>query len=181
MGVIALIAAGVLSPSLVIWMSPTIAGLILVDPDLLGERAIVDRRGAAQDRPAGDAGGDAARRRSSRAPTRSRRSSSGPATTARTGLRAIVADPKFREAHEMFLPEAGRHRRGEIDVDEAVATAKLNDARTLDEACAWLKPKERLAVLNDRALISLLARLPTTHRARPGPIRNAADEAQSSG
>ena len=58
-----------------------------------------------------------------------------------------------------FLPEAGRRRRGEIDVEEAVATAKLNDARSLDEACSWLKPKERLAVLNDRALISLLVRL----------------------
>ena len=80
----------------------------------------------------------------------------------------------------MFLPEAGRHRRGEIDVDEAVATAKLNDARTLDEACAWLKPKERLAVLNDRALISLLARLPTTIEPAPGSAPgSAADPAQS--
>jgi membrane glycosyltransferase len=69
----------------------------------------------------------------------------------------------------MFLPDAGRHRRGEIDVDEAVATAKLNDARSVEEACGWLKPRERLAVLNDRALIALLARLP----ARSEPLAEA--------
>jgi membrane glycosyltransferase len=78
------------------------------------------------------------------------------------GLRAIAADPKFREAHESFLPEAGRRRRGEVDVEDAIATAKLSDARSLDEACAWLKPRERLAVLSDRALLSVLARLPAS-------------------
>jgi membrane glycosyltransferase len=76
------------------------------------------------------------------------------------GLRAIAAEAEFRRVHEAFLPDAVRHRRGEIDVDEAVAVAKLNDARSVEEACAWLKPKERLAVLGDRALIALLARLP---------------------
>ena len=44
-------------------------------------------------------------------------------------LKAIVADPALHKAHESFLPEVGRRRRGEIDVDEAVATAKLNDAQ----------------------------------------------------
>jgi membrane glycosyltransferase len=75
-------------------------------------------------------------------------------------LRAIAVDPALRRAHESFLPEVGRRRRGEVDVDEAVATAKLNDAQSLEDACAWLKRKERLAVLGDRALIALLARLP---------------------
>jgi membrane glycosyltransferase len=69
----------------------------------------------------------------------------------------------------MFLPDAGRRRRGEIGVEEAVATAKLNDARSIEEACAWLKPKERLAVLGDRALIAMLARLP----ARSEPLAEA--------
>ncbi len=43
LGVITLFAAALISPSLVIWMSPTIAGLILSIPALLGERAIVAR------------------------------------------------------------------------------------------------------------------------------------------
>src|SRR5258708_36575040 len=69
------------------------------------------------------------------------------------GLRAIHGDPAFRAQHEFFLPTAARRRRGEIDVEEAVATAKLNDAKSLEEIVSWLKPKERMALLNDRALI----------------------------
>ena len=65
----------------------------------------------------------------------------------------------LRAAHESFLPEAPRHRRGDVDVDTAVAAAKLNDAQTIEDACAWLGPRERLAVLGNRALIAMLARL----------------------
>ena len=63
-------------------------------------------------------------------------------------------------------PAAGRRlgrvrlRRGDVDVEVAVAAAKLNDAQTVEDARAWLNPRERLAVLNDRALIAMLARLP---------------------
>ena len=46
---------------------------------------------------------------------------------------------------------------------------KLNDARSVEEACAWLRPGEQLAVLSDRALIALLARLP----ARAEPLAEA--------
>ena len=63
--------------------------------------------------------------------------------------------------HEAFLPERPRHRLGEVDVQLAVATVKLNDAETVEDACAWLTPKERVAALGDRALIALLARLPS--------------------
>jgi membrane glycosyltransferase len=73
---------------------------------------------------------------------------------------SIHADADFRAIHEAFLPEKPRHRLGEVDVDAAVATVKLNDAETVEDACAWLKPKERVAVLADRALIAMLVRLP---------------------
>jgi membrane glycosyltransferase len=65
------------------------------------------------------------------------------------------------------LPEAPRHRRGDVDVDAAVAAAKLNDAQTLEDAIAWLKPRERIAALGDRALIAMLARLPSAAAERP--------------
>ena len=177
LGVVTLLAAGVLSPSLVIWMSPTIAGLILSIPlswasgqlwigvglRRLGLLTTPEETAYAADHRARQRAG--------------RRSSPSPATTTTTACARSSAIPLFARAHEMFLPDAGRHRRGEIDVDEAVATAKLNDARSLEEACAWLKPKERLAVLNDRALIALLARLPATHRAarRGGSRRGGGD------
>ena len=66
----------------------------------------------------------------------------------------------LRAAHESFLAETPRRRRGDVDVETAVAAAKLNDAQTLEDARAWLNSRERLAVLNDRALIEMLARLP---------------------
>jgi membrane glycosyltransferase len=66
----------------------------------------------------------------------------------------------LRAAHESFLAETSRRRRGNVDVETAVAAAKLNDAQTLEDARAWLNSRERLAVLNDRALIAMLARLP---------------------
>ena len=76
-------------------------------------------------------------------------------------LQAIAADPALRTVHESFLAEAPRHRRGEVEVEIAVAAAKLNDAQTLEDARAWLTPRERVAVLGDRALIAMLARLPS--------------------
>jgi membrane glycosyltransferase len=75
-------------------------------------------------------------------------------------LRALHDDAELRAAHDQFLPHGARRQRGEIDPDRAVAEAKLNDAETIEDAIAWLKPKERFVVLHDRALIALLARLP---------------------
>jgi membrane glycosyltransferase len=159
LGVVTLLAAGVLSPSLVVWMSPTIAGLVLSIPLswASGQMSIGVglRRLGLLTTP-----------EESGVPAILARANALSAQLATTGaededaLKAIIADPALRKAHESFLPEAGRRRRGEIDVDEAVATAKLNDAQSLEDACVWLKRKERLAVLGDRALIALLARLP---------------------
>ena len=46
------------------------------------------------------------------------------------------------------------------DPERAVAEAKLSDAESLDDAVAWLRPRERMVALHDRALIALLMRLP---------------------
>jgi membrane glycosyltransferase len=165
MGVLALAAAGLLSPSLVLWMSPTIAGLLLAIPiswasGQLGigvalrkiglltipeERAVPSIIGRANSlsQELAKAGQDHD-----------------------DGLRAIATDPRLREAHLSYLPEPAHRRRGEVDLDDATATAKLNEALTLEEACLWLKPKEKLAVLNDRALIAKLAKLSQACEAR---------------
>jgi membrane glycosyltransferase len=76
-------------------------------------------------------------------------------------LQTIWADATLRAAHESFLAETARRRRGDVDVETAVAAAKLNDAQTLEDARDWLTARERLAVLGDRALIAMLARLPS--------------------
>jgi len=160
LGLITLFAAALISPSLVVWMSPTIAGLILSIPlswasgNLtlgLAMRRIGLLRTPEETTP----------------PAVVERANLLAAELLLSGhdhddaLKAIATDPALRVVHESFLSEAPRHRRGEVEVEVAVATAKLNDAQTLEDARAWLSPRERVAVLGDRALIAMLARLPS--------------------
>ena len=167
MGVIALVAAGLLSQSLVLWMSPTIAGLILAIPISWASGqlwiGVGLRRAGLLTTP-----------EETTPPPIVARANGLAAELARSGydeedgLMAIASNADFRHMHEAFLPEMGRRRRGDISVEEAVAIAKLNDARTLEEACKWLNPKERMAVLHDRALIAMFARLPNATDAPSG-------------
>ena len=76
------------------------------------------------------------------------------------GLRALHEDPELRGEHEAMLPPAVLRRRGDIDPDRVLAQAKIVEAETIDDAVRWLKPKERMVVLHDRALIDLAMRLP---------------------
>ena len=159
LGIVAGISAFMIATSLFAWMSPTIVGLVLAIPlswasgqlaiglwlkrhKLLvtpeeGDPPAVALRANALQAEFDEAGYDDA-----------------------DGLRALHADPALREAHELMLPENAPRRRGEIEADRAVAQAKLVDAETIDDAAIWLKPKERMVVLHDRALVALLASLP---------------------
>ncbi len=161
LGVVTLIAGMLISPSLVAWMSPTIAGLILaipiswasgqlgiglglkrmgllLTPEEATPPAIATRANALTSQLAAEGGDES------------------------DGIRAIHDDAHLRESHDLFLPAALPRLRGHIDTDRALAEAKLSDAQTLDEAISWLKPKERMVVLHDRALIDMLTRLPAT-------------------
>lgn len=159
LGIVAGISAFMIATSLFAWMSPTIVGLVLAIPlswasgqlaiglwlkrhKLLvtpeeGDPPAVALRANALQAEFDEAGYDDA-----------------------DGLRALHADPALREAHELMLPENPPRRRGEIEAERAVAQAKLVDAETIDDAAIWLKPKERMVVLHDRALVALLASLP---------------------
>jgi membrane glycosyltransferase len=55
----------------------------------------------------------------------------------------------LREAHAEMLPPAEARRRGAIDTDLAIAKAKTNEARTLDEAFSFMSPAETRALLSD--------------------------------
>jgi membrane glycosyltransferase len=76
-------------------------------------------------------------------------------------LRAIHADPALRALHSRILPPPEPRRPGEIDPFTAVAIAKLGEARSIEDAALWLQQKERLAVLNNRALLERLGALPS--------------------
>ena len=176
LGLITLFAAALISPSLVLWMSPTIAGLVFSIPLSwasgqlwlgLGMRRIGLLRTPEETSP----------------PEVVQRANALTDELARVGhdhedgLVAIHADAGLRALHEAFLPEKPRHRLGDVDVDEAVAAIKLNDAETLEDACAWLKPKERVAVLADRALVAMLSRLPSAAAAEKASADTASNAA----
>jgi membrane glycosyltransferase len=159
LGLVTLIAGLLIAPSLVAWMSPTIAGLLLAAVLIWasGQLALgltLRRAGlllTPEETSPPPIVGQAARWRDDLAP----------AVAAGTdGLRILHCDPELRELHARFLPEPIERRRGEIDEARATASAKLEEARSIDEAIAWLKPAERIAVLLDRALIERLATLP---------------------
>ncbi|MEN9708727.1 MAG: hypothetical protein RIQ68_1135, partial [Pseudomonadota bacterium] len=159
LGVVTLIAGMLISPSLVAWMSPTIAGLILAIPiswasGQLGIGLALKRMGLLLTPEEATPPAIATR---ANALTSQLAAEGGDESDC---IRALHDDALLRESHDLFLPPAPPRLRGHIDTDRALAEAKLNDAQTLDEAISWLKPKERMVVLHDRALIDMLTRLP---------------------
>jgi membrane glycosyltransferase len=161
LGVVSLIAGLLISPSLVAWMSPTIAGLIFSIPISWASGQLAIGLGLRRV-------GLLSTPEESHVPPIALRANALARQLAAEHddhidcIRLIHADPVFRKAHEEFLPEYRRRPKGEISPERALAEAKLNDAETIDDAIAWLKPKERMVALHDRALIDVIARLPQT-------------------
>ena len=159
LGFVTLVAGLLISPSLVAWMSPTIAGLLLAA--LLtwgtGQLAIglaLRRRGlllTPEETAPPPIVLQAARWREALAPV---------AAPGADGLAILHRDPELRGLHARFLPAPVERRRGDIDQSRATASAKLAEALSIEEAVAWLKPAERIAVLLDRSLLDRLATLP---------------------
>ncbi len=164
LGVLAGLSAFLIATSLFAWMSPTILGLVLAIPLswLSGQLAV----------------GLALKRRSllltpeeGAPPAIATRAGEWQADLASDGfddadgLAALHGDSAFREQHIAMLPPASPRPRGDIDPEKVVAQAKLVEAQMLGEALVWLKPKERMLVLHDRAMIALLAALPATRAA----------------
>ncbi len=160
LGALSLVAGLLISPSLVAWMSPTIAGLILAIPIswLTSQRwlGLVFRRAGVLVTP-----------EETTTPPIAKRGKALSKALARVeddeinGVAAIHADPELRALHEAWLPMRKPRQRGAITADRAVAEAKVADAETIEDAVAWLNRGERLVALSDRAMIAMIARLPS--------------------
>jgi membrane glycosyltransferase len=149
-----------IAPSLFGWMSPTILGLVLAIPISAGS---------------GKLSLGLALKRAGLLLTREETSPPDIATRANALMRdyaaygfddasavqALHGDPRLLETHEAMLPPAPRRKRGEIDRDRAVAEAKMTDAESVEDLLEWLHPKETMVVLHDRALLGMLAALPS--------------------
>jgi membrane glycosyltransferase len=159
MGVVTLIAGLMISPSLVAWMSPTILGLVLAiflswSTGLLNV-GLAFRRAGLLVTP----------EEKTRPPLVARANDlaeklENEAAQEAEGLAALYEDRKLATLHAAWLPDVERRRNGQMTAEKALAEAKLNEAETIEEALAWLKPKERMALLQDRALIADLLALP---------------------
>lgn len=172
LGVVSLIAGGLISPSLVAWMSPTIAGLIFAIPlswasGQLSIGLALKRLGLLST-PEENAPPVIAARANALALELAR---SGQDEA--DGLDLLYRDGHFRTAHELFLPAGRRRAKGEITSERAMAEAKLHDAETLEDLQGWLRKTEKMALLHDRALIDMAMRLP---RANAAPATTVAAE-----
>lgn len=70
-----------------------------------------------------------------------------------------VKSEAFLNHHLKLIQELPSRKKGEIDVDKAVALAKIKDASSLEEAKSWLTKKEVILTLHDKDLTSRLAKL----------------------
>ena len=158
LGVITGISAFLIATSLFLWMSPTILGLVLAIPIswCSGQLAVglwLKRRGLLMTPEEGAPPAIAVRSNELQVERAQLDFDDADA------LLALFEDRELRHAHEKMLPSGSERKRGQIEPDRAVAEAKIKEAETIDEAAQWLKTKERMVVLHDRYLISLLVAL----------------------
>jgi membrane glycosyltransferase len=158
LGVFTGIVAFMIATSLFAWMSPTILGLLLAIPLswASGQLAIglwLKRRGLLLTPEEGAPPAIATRANALQQEFARQRFDDA------DGLLALHQNAELMEAHASMLPAMSPRQRGQIEADRAVAQAKLVEATSIDEAMAWLKPKERMVVLHDRALLFLLGQL----------------------
>ncbi|MEE7490232.1 glucans biosynthesis glucosyltransferase MdoH [Methylobacterium oryzae CBMB20] len=163
LGLVAGVAAFAIATSLFLWMSPTILGLVLAIPiswasGQLGLGLALKRR-LLLATPEEAAPPEIAVRAAALAARNATRGFDDA-----DSLVALHADPDLALAHSRMLPVGHRRPRGAIDPDHTLATAKICEAETVAEAQAWLSPKERMALLHDRALIDRLVRLDEARR-----------------
>lgn len=172
LGMLTLFAGLLISPSLVAWMSPTIAGLILAIPIswLTSQRwlGLVFRRAGVLVTPEETTTPPIAKRGKALSKALARA-----AEDEVNGLLAVHGSPELRTLHEDWLPARKPRQRGVISADRAMAEAKIADAETIEDAVAWLNRGERLVALSDRALIGMVARLPRREPATPEHARAA--------
>lgn len=150
--------AWLVAPTLLLWLSPAIVCLLLAVPvsaacasTRLGEW--LKRRGLLIIPEEVDV------------PRSVRRAAALRGTYARViagapDLDRLLADAELRTDHIRLVEPAGERQRGEVDPLEAMAIAKISEARSISEALSWLGREERAAVIGDPHLLERLARLP---------------------
>jgi len=159
LGIVAGVSAFAIATSLFLWMSPTILGLVFAIPiswasGQLGLGLALKRAGLLMIPEEREPPAVLTRAGTLAAENAARCLDEADA------LEALHADRALAEAHARMLPTAESRPRGAVETEHVLAQAKIVEAETLSEARAWIAaPKERMALLHDRALLDRLARL----------------------
>src|SRR5450759_1006573 len=77
-------------------------------------------------------------------------------------LLELHSDAGLLQAHLDNLPGHGKRTRGQVNPDLAIARAKIEDARCLEEALQFLNSRETFAVLSSPLVLRILFELPVT-------------------
>jgi len=156
----ALVGAGLayISTPMLIWISPTIAGLALAAPlsALSGSTSLARslRWLGILSVPEESQVPPEVRLRDRFLPVLQ-------AEIAAVDLDALLASDKLALHHFEWVARAPARPRGQPDLEHASASLKLADAESRNEALHWLTDRERLAVLSSPALFARLAELAT--------------------
>jgi membrane glycosyltransferase len=155
-GIVIGIIAYLLSPTLLAWLSPTLAGLVLAVPlskasssvtlgRLLGRFGLF-RTPEESETPVLLRRRDELERSIEKPPA--------------DGLRYLARNPEARLVHISGNLRRPPEPRGHPDPHRLTAQQKLIEARTLQEALEWLNAPERVHVASDPRMLERLAELP---------------------
>ena len=155
-GIVIGVIAFLISPTLFLWLTPTLAGLLLAVPlskisgsvklgRFLGWFRVL-RTPEEKHVPAVIRRRDELLAHAASMPT--------------DGLRYIARNRHARYAHISGNLPRPQETRGHPDPHRLTAERKLADARTLNEVLAWLGPAERVHVAGDARLFERLSELP---------------------
>lgn len=155
-GVLTGVIAYLISPTLFLWLTPTLAGLLLAIPlSKMSGSVLVGRLMHAL--------GILRTPEEKHAPWVIQRRDELLAQAkepARDALRYLAADRQARYAHITGNLPRPAETRGHPDPHRLTAEQKVHDASTLTEALAWLGPAEKVHVAGDPRLLERLAELP---------------------
>jgi membrane glycosyltransferase len=146
-------SAYAVSLSLLFWMAPVIAGLLLAIPMAMLTSA-AGGKGTAK------LFGTPEQTAPPPVLARANALANAPHPAMACPLRALRDDPDLRQAHLSNLSGARRRNRGQVDPHLAIARAKIADAEGFEEALGYLTARETFAVLNSPDALAALFELP---------------------
>jgi membrane glycosyltransferase len=152
-GVAMAVAAYAVSLPLLLWMTPVILGLLLSIPIAMVSSSVNPSRQPKLFRTPEQT-----------APppvlARANELAGAPHPPLACPLHALRHDAGLREAHLKNLSGQKPRKRGDVDPHQAIARARIEDARSFEEAASFLTAREKFATLSSPAVLAILFALP---------------------